>query len=129
MSQSWTLSTLPILLLNLACPGVGRGGKGWEELGAEARERLGLGAPRRGTWGLEQGGHILRVNEPQDRVERPHPPEVDVTEVVAQLLNQPQALLIALHLGMDGDEARPDRGSQMQQLPTVPPTHHILLTP
>lgn len=88
-----------------------------------------MGAPGRGTWGLEDGGNKLRVNEPQDGVERPNPPEVDVTEVVAQFLYHPQALLIALHLEMDGDEARPDRGPQMQQLPTVPSTHHTLLTP
>lgn len=76
-------------------------------MGAKAKKRLGLGDPGRDTWGLEQGGNKLRVNEPQDGVERPHPPEVNVTEVVAQFLYQPQALLIALHLGMDGDEARP----------------------
>lgn len=64
-----------------------------------------MGDPGRDTWGLEHGGNKLRVNEPQDGVEGPNPPEVDVTEVVAQFLYQPQALLIPLHLGMGGGEA------------------------
>lgn len=88
-----------------------------------------MGVPGRDTWGLEQGCNKLRVNEPQDGVERPNPPEVDITEAVAQFLHQPQAFLIVLHLGMDGDEARPEWRLQMQQLPTVPSTHHTLLTP
>lgn len=104
-----------------AQPGLSRGGKGWEQ-----KQGKGLGAPGRDTWGLEHGGNELRVDEPQDGVEGPNPPEVDVTEVVAQFLHQLQALLICLHLGMSGNEARPGRGLW---LPTVPPTHHTPLTP
>lgn len=87
-----------------------------ERTGRRNRGVARLGASGRDTWGLEQGGNKLRMDEPQYRVERPYPPEMNITEVVAQILYHPQAFLIALHLGMagagEGNEARSGRRPQ-----------------
>ena len=62
----------------------------------------GSGAPGRDTWGLEQGGNELGVDEPQKWVEGPHPPQVNITEAVTQTLHEPEAFFIALYLGTAG---------------------------
>lgn len=63
-------------------------GTGWGSLGASGGD----------TWGLEQGGHTRGVHEAQHGVQGPYPPEVQVPEGVSQRLQQPQPLLVALHL-------------------------------
>lgn len=61
------------------------------------------------------------MNKPQDGEEGPHPPEVDVAEMVAQLLHQPHALLIALRLGTGRVEAMLGRRRQKLHTPTLSP--------
>lgn len=86
---------------------------GWEGLGTETGKRLGV----RDTWSLEQRGNELRVDKPQDGVEGPHPPEVDIAEAVAQLLHQPHAFFVALYLGKEKAEASPGKRTGMVPLP------------
>lgn len=99
-------------LLSLVCVRVRRTGR-------RSREESRAWDPGRDTWGLQQRSNELRVDEPQDRVDRPNPAEVDVTEVVAQLCCKLHAFLVALHLGNEKSEGSPGRVPS-QSLPTTP---------
>jgi hypothetical protein len=75
--------------------------------------------PGRDTWGLKQGSNELRVDKAQDGVEWPNPPEVDITEVVAQLLHQSHAFLVALRL--EKEETEQSWQVEVTTAPLCPP--------
>lgn len=51
-----------------------------------------MGSPWGDSWGLEQEGHELEEDKPQEGVEGINPSKVDIMKIAAQILHQPQAL-------------------------------------